>query len=98
MGLLTIGGGGTVSGGSTSTSNQTATVSFLPTVNDYGDPIFSPYPAGQGLSTINEALPGSAAVGTASNAGTPATTTDATTYLILAAAALAAWWLFKGKL
>jgi hypothetical protein len=97
MSFLTVGGGGTVSGGSTSTSTQSATVSFVPTVNDYGDPIFSPYPAGQGLSTLNEALPGSAALGTASNAGTPATSSDATTLLILGAVALAAWYLFKGK-
>ncbi len=56
--------GGAASGSSSSNATQSATVSYAPSVVNDNPPgvLVSPYPAGQGLATINAAYPASAAV------------------------------------
>lgn len=87
--------GGSNQGNSSSTATQSADVSFIPSVG--GDPnagLLSPYPAGQGLATINVALPGSAA--TAAPASTLDTVlSDPTTLITLAVIGVAIFFLLK---
>lgn len=89
--------GAKVSGNSTSQATQDASVQFIPSVTESpAGPWVSNYPAGQGLATINNALPGSAAYQSATYAGTTTTaTSSATTLLLLAGVGVAAWFLLR---
>lgn len=88
--------GGKISGSSNSTASQSAAVSFLPTVNDIGSsPFVSSYPAGQGLSSINTALPASAAYLAPGQSYGTSTNSSASTWLIVAALAAAAYFFVK---
>lgn len=93
--------GGRVSGSSGSNASQTATLQFIPTVNDnsQSQPLVSSYPAGQGLATLNTAYPASAAFlpSTYSTAATSTGTTSTTTLVVLAAIGIAAWFLLRKK-
>lgn len=98
--LTNIGPGGNSSGSSGSTASQSAAIYFIPTETDDPDaPILSPYAAGQGLLTVNDALPSSAAfndpayLSAAEDATSSTTSTSSTTYLLLAGAALLAYFL-----
>jgi hypothetical protein len=90
--------GGAASGSSTSSGTQSASIEFDPTVINSGGEQMSPYPVGQGLSTVNTALPGSAALPTATD---PVSTVAAslgissTTLLLLALAVGAYFFLRK---
>ncbi len=97
--------GGGVEGSSNSNSTQGSSATFTPSavLSLAGIPV-SPDPVGQGLATVNSALPGSAAYNPASYfsiaQGTPAASSSSSlaTWLVIGAAALAAWWLFhKGR-
>jgi len=90
--------GARVSGSSTSTATQDASVQFIPSVTGSGaQPWVSPYPAGQGLATINTALPGSAAYRSSTYAGIAGASSSSslTTLIVLAGIGLAAWWLLR---
>jgi len=91
--------GARVSGSSTSMATQDASVQFIPSsTSSASGPLVSPYPAGQGLATLNSALPGSAAYrsGTyAGVAGASSASSSTTTLLVLAALGVAAWWLLR---
>src|SRR5690348_16697733 len=79
----------------TSSSSQSASVNFLPSLagGSSAPPVVSVYPAGQGLQTINTALPGSAAF-QPQTYGAPASSSIGTV-LLLAGAGLAAWFLLR---
>lgn len=91
--------GGTVEGtGGGSTSTQSATVNFLPSTSQSAPPVVSVYPAGQGLSTINQALPSSAAYSSPPASSAPRLAPNATTYAYLAvivALGAGAWLLLR---
>jgi hypothetical protein len=92
--------GGHASGTSTTTANLSGVVQFIPSVNEAAPPVLvSPYPAGQGLSTLNSAYPGSAAYlpGTYATAAGAATSSPSLTTLLLlgGAVALGAWFLLR---
>jgi hypothetical protein len=91
--------GGTVEGGSaTSNSAQSASVNFIPSQTDNSaPPIVSAYPAGQGLATLNNALPGSAAYLPSTYAGSAPASSPLTVLVIIAALGVGAWLLLKGK-
>ncbi|HEY3917735.1 MAG TPA: hypothetical protein VGL83_08070 [Stellaceae bacterium] len=99
--------GGKVSGSSGSTAIQNTSLQFIPSVSQYtpSPPVVSIYPAGQGLSTINSALPDSAAWLPATYAApaTSSTTSSSTLstllpYLLIAGAAgLAGWFMLRKK-
>jgi hypothetical protein len=107
--------GGVAGGSSQSNASQEATVQFNPTVNDNSGSdnmtpgnaptaLVSPYPAGQGLLTLNEALPSSYAVsGGTSSSSDPLSTVasdlglSSTTPLYLALAIAAAYFFFWRK-
>lgn len=98
MGLNIANNGGTVQGDSNANATQSASVSFVPTVDQLTQPIVSAYPAGQGLATLNTALPGSAAYLPATYAGTTSTSAlSATTLLLLAGLALGAWYFLRKR-
>jgi|SRR5579883_2308790 len=89
--------GGKVSGDSSSTATQDTAVNFIPSVTGPSSgALVSAYPAGQGLATINSALPGSAAfLPTTYAAPSSSSSMSVTTLLLLAAAGAAAWWLLR---
>jgi hypothetical protein len=91
--------GGAVSGSSQSDATQSAQVSFTPTIEGGAtSPIVSPYAAGQGLQTVNIALPASAAVqSTTSSSLLSDVTSDPTALLLLVGFGLAAWFLMKRR-
>ncbi|HEY1503718.1 MAG TPA: hypothetical protein VGF92_05425 [Stellaceae bacterium] len=96
--------GAKVSGNTDSTATQTSSVSFIPSVsNNSSQPLVSSFPAGQGLSTLNTALPGSAAFLPSTYAGlttdtASSTTPSLTTLLLLGALAAGAFFLLRKHL
>jgi hypothetical protein len=81
-----------------STSTQSAAVNFIPSATGpTSPPIVSVYPAGQGLQTLNSALPASAAYLSSTYGGASSAAPALTTLLLLAGAGVAAWYFLRKR-
>jgi hypothetical protein len=100
-GLLQFGGDS--NGTSTSNATQLVNTYFLPTLTTSPQPLVSSAPVGQGLSTINIALPSSAALAGSNdttgngNASTPVMSSTASDALLFAALGVALWFVLRNK-
>jgi hypothetical protein len=98
--MLIEGPGGHVVGTGASSAQQNSVVNFIPSMTGTSaPPLVSPYPAGQGLATINSAYPASAAYlpSTYATATSATSSPSLTTLLLLAGLAAGAWLLLRKR-